>query len=88
MRGCIFLDLVLRYLSEAGIFVDCLLEDLLIQIDLKVSVDSVHLIKVDLFIDFFRLHELHQLRKEGLVLHLLAHLSEASQVEGTLSSGV
>lgn len=61
------------------------MENLLEHIDLKVSVDPFNLILIDKGRKLLLFYELQEFLVEGVVLHLLAYLSEVCQVERALS---
>lgn len=60
-------------------------ENLFILIDFEVSVDSFDLILIEVVTYMLVPNELQELFMEGMILHLLAYLSEGCKVDRALS---
>jgi hypothetical protein len=60
-------------------------ENLFILIDFEVSVDSFNLILIEVVTYMLVPNELQELFMEGMILHLLAYLSEGCKVDRALS---
>jgi hypothetical protein len=79
----IFVFMSLVTLSK--VLINHLPEDLFILINFEVSVDSFNLILIEVVTNVFLPDELQELIMEGMILHLLAYLSESCKVERALS---
>ena len=60
-------------------------EDFFIVIDFEVSVDSFNLILIQVVTNVLLPNELQELFMEGMIIHLLAYLSEGCKVDRALS---
>ena len=80
----VFMSLV----TLSYVIINNLSEELLIVIDLEVSVDPFNLILIKVVTNVLLPDELQELFMEGMILHLLAYLSEGCKVERALSRDV